>query len=398
MSVRGGASAWEDLLGAAYVDSGDSDFFRFTGVISETADGGLHIAVNHHVEVHVPAAGLELLQEVCDAIGAELLHTLAPFDLRREVVKDVGRVLAYPHETSRTFEALLSRFAVYTHGAVTVLPLGGIFSSAPGPIRLGPRAVIGHLSRDMESAVSALARAHGLAGFNFTSEVWWTEDFLAAEDDGQFALELYAEEQANCVWPPLLLAIATDTVGMAAGAAVIDMARSFLGAVTIAASGTETPFSPPSPWVIGEAGRYDAAQTFQHGDNGVPTIRPLQVDSLPGRSPNAVCDFDVDLLTDVDIADLLRDDAIRQMLTACVNADDDSEAALRLDAAASNVHAANACPHDVALRLLEQAHQLLAGTTPAKRSLQPTVEAASPIWEQLTALRREAAALFAPAN
>ena len=104
---------------------------------------------------------------------------------------------------------------------VAALALGGVRSSesdsrgAASPLALGEHAIAGHLDPSIDPAAADLARRHGLAGFRFSGDSWWTEDYLGAKEDpgvGQEQLEQVVEAES---WPWLSLVVAVPASGAA---------------------------------------------------------------------------------------------------------------------------------------------------------------------------------------
>lgn len=303
-TTESAADEWADLLEHTVLEQGRGPL-RFTGAPTIHDDGGRELALDETWDVLLDAIAGASLRTLSAILGTSFATRITIWDLELELVREVGRVLRPDSELNRSYEALIARLTRYTSKSVIVVPLGGIYSSAPGPIPISTHALVGHVSRSTELAIAELSMLAGLDGFRFTDEAWWTEDFLAAEEDGYFAEELAAREQEEGLWQPLVLAIALDCVGSLAGALGLQLAEAFLGAAMLLEDDSRQHFSV-SPWVLGSYSVSEASRYPTLGEDGVLGVKPLQVDSLPMRTYKSVSSLGDQFILDIDLAPLAK--------------------------------------------------------------------------------------------
>jgi hypothetical protein len=350
------AAAWAELFPHVRLVDAEHEFIRFAARPTLNSDGSEKIALDDRWDVHMDAKGVPRLANLAGELGAELEDRIAVNDLQVELLRELGRVMMPHSDLDRSFAALMRRLQRYTAGAVVAIPLGGLFSSAEAPIELGLHACVGHVSRETEVVIGDLARRHALDGFRFTSEAWWTEEFLAAEEDSGFAAELEEKELLEGTWQPLVLAVAIHQVGVLASFTGLELAQSFLGALLLLASEREDLRYSAAPWILGDVGLNEDARLPQFGEDGGLAVAPLQVDSLPGRSYAAISELDYRHFTDVDVAELVADSASRSIVAGAVTrAEVAATGADVLQDAMRLVFAARFCPPDVAIGLLQRA-------------------------------------------
>ena len=207
-----------------FVDIDDGARVRF----GPESVGKLLAACERWVEVGAPAPADELvMQLLLDAAAA----------------KSGGDALPLP--------PLLSGTAV----TAIAIPVGGMWSSEE-PVLLAEHCVVGHLGRSLEVAATGLT-VNGLPVPNrvaLGSSFWWTEDWLAAESDGEDAESLENRLLADAGWLPLVVVLATQTIGSAAALETLSKVRALCAAAWLLDGGTDQAM----PWVLGLDGPRDA--------------------------------------------------------------------------------------------------------------------------------------------
>ena len=184
---------------------------------------------------------------------------------------------------------------------IVVLPLGGIYSSAHEPVRLGKRLLVGHLNQATESALDAMAREAHQFRFIFTDEADWTEDYLAALEDGDFAAELRDGLAKDGSWLPLVAGVrCSDT---RAEEECRQAAESLLGAARLLDVTEGRQWWGNGPWLLGGASRsYEPYCPAWGGGETAAVVVPLlsagHVNEHPSRIYSARAE-------DVDVAELL---------------------------------------------------------------------------------------------
>ncbi|HST68176.1 MAG TPA: hypothetical protein VLI94_00790 [Solirubrobacterales bacterium] len=191
---------------------------------------------------------------------------------------------------------------------VAALALGGIFSSerdadgAAAALTLGEHAITGHLDPSIDDAAADLARRHGLAGFRFSGDSWWTEHYLDGKEDpgvGQERLDALAEAES---WPWLSLVVAAPAGGAASEMAAIETGQALLGALVLLDQAPGTGWGEAVPWIAGAVG--PAGDPRWPGDRRCDWTMPIQpqhvdagtrvldnAESQLGEAPDRVIDL-----------------------------------------------------------------------------------------------------------
>jgi hypothetical protein len=248
-------------------------------------DNGAALALDHENDVSLESDAWLACQELAAMLEADpwfgeridLVH------LRLELLRETGRVLRSA-DVDRSAASLMDRLRRYVRKSVVVVPVGGMYSSTQSPLEFERRVVVGHVSQETERAIADLARSQSLdlAGFRFTHDAWWTEEFLAAEADPYIAEELAQDEAARGTWQPLVVAVALDGVG--------DRARYMATVCTEALIGAALALDDPRnldgaapPWILGESTFVEYPRAPSYGDDFTLPTTPLVVDTRPGH-------------------------------------------------------------------------------------------------------------------
>ncbi|MGJ6969248.1 hypothetical protein ACSDR0_45905 [Streptosporangium sp. G11] len=168
--------------------------------------------------------------------------------------------------------------------SIVVLPIGGVFSREE-PIVIGSNCVLGHISRETESAIDALAQSATppLLGFHLNNDVEWTQEFLDAEADEYVAEAIEEELMESAGWMPLLMAIKLKAVGTTASIWAIDVAQVLAGALWLAS--LDDNFSdrsyPVAPWICGGDGPVKPYDLEGYTFNPTQTLRTDLTNARP---------------------------------------------------------------------------------------------------------------------
>ena len=282
---------WQALLASATVDKDPEWTFGMIGIWQE--EDGWHYRPGRRPEVRMPAESpsLEMLRESIRASPRAGEHEVERAIFLAVSQARLGTEIAGWHEARQIIEERLS-------WGVAALALGGVRSSesdakgAATPLGLGGHAVAGHLDPSIDQAAADLARRHGLPGFRFSGDSWWTEDYLGAKEDplvGQEHLDQIAEAES---WPWLSLVVAVPASGAAAEGGAIATGQALLGALTLLDQSPGTGWAEPVPWIAG--GHGPAADPRWPGDEGrdwTLPIAPQHVDAATRRLDNAENDI-----------------------------------------------------------------------------------------------------------
>jgi hypothetical protein len=349
------------------------------------SDGSLCLAVDAHVDIWVDGRSAELVERLTDHLAGLRPDVAIGFDLRVVLLRDVAAVLS-DAKADRSWDALCQRAAGWTRMAVVSVALGGVYSSALTPIAIGSHAVVGHLSGATEDVIAQFARSYGLHGFRFTDAAWWTEEFLHAEADGDYAAELAEVESLDETWQPLMLAVAVPSVGTIATWRAIDIAEAVAGILaTMVRSGSD--WLRPKPWVLGQATLNASQREPKFDENGLPSCIPLQVDTLPTHELHSYSTVDMgEFAYNVDIAVALEDPVIRELISSVC----EDRVDRKLVDACRLINAASLLPADLGAHLLAEAASLLSGLAPAIGDVDvPQVEASLSAGKSHNWARRE---------
>jgi hypothetical protein len=313
---------WSGLVEGAHLEP-HHDIFVSAGLPTiDDEDAGAKLALDARHDVILDREGWRACRALAMSLAEDPYFSIrADFsDLNVELMREVGRVLRSP-ETHVTAGTLVERLRAYVTASVVVVPLGGIYSSAPDPIRLGDRVVVGHVSREMERAIGDLARSYSsdLSGFRFTDEAWWTEEFLAAEADKSIAEELEEQEADGRSWQPLAVAVAVEGVGGPATYIATVAAEALVGAALALGDPEHLTWVAP-PWVLGKATFAGSPRSPMFGDDELLPTAVLVVDSRPGHGIDGDADDEHGRLgDDVDIGELAATSQNRAFLGAAAS-------------------------------------------------------------------------------
>lgn len=198
---------------------------------------------------------------------------------------------------------------ILTQG-VAAVALGGVRSrhqgkdGAAAALALGDLAVVGHLEPSIDEAAADLARRHGLPGFRFSDESWWTEDFLGAKEDPQVGREVMQGLIDAGSWPWLVLVVGAPASGIAAEAAAVTAAQTLLGALVLLDQPPGSWWGESIPWIAGGLGPAgDPRWAGEANLDWVLPISPQRVDGMNRRLDNAESDFGDAPARVLDVAD-----------------------------------------------------------------------------------------------
>ena len=280
------SKSWQALLESATVDRRPPDRLGMTGIWAE--EDGWHFRPKHEIEVRVPAgATLERLRE-----GLARASLVGTTEVDRAIVLGIGtaKLSGQAPDWLQVEGEIQCRLSC----GVATVALGGIRSSetdADGlaaPLLLGDYAVAGHLDPSLDHAAGDLARRHGLPGYRFGDDSWWTEDFLGAKEDPTVGQEHLDEVMAAESWPWLAILVATPASGVASEAAAIAAAQALLGALILLDQPPGAAWIGAVPWIAGGLG--PAGEPRWPGDEScdwVLPIDPQHVDGMARRLDNA---------------------------------------------------------------------------------------------------------------
>jgi len=303
-------------------------------------EDGWHYRSDEKCEVRLPAASpplKRLRDSFQDMAGAD------EHEVERVIVFTLGRVMlgAEPADGADVKQVIAETLS----WGVAALALGGVRSSesdsrgAASPLALGEHAIAGHLDPSIDPAAANLARRHGLAGFRFSGDSWWTEDYLGAKEDpgaGQEQLEQIVEAES---WPWLSLVVAVPASGAASEIGAIATGQALLGALVLLDQAPGTGWGQPVPWIAG--GLSPAGEPRWPGDQSCDwtfPIQPQHVDATTRRLDNAENDIGDAPARLIDLAAHVRGPA-GELLKAVV----DSSVFDGRDDAPRNGHLADAC-------------------------------------------------------
>lgn len=153
--------------------------------------------------------------------------------------------------------------------AVVAVPIGGAFL-VDGPVVIGDRLLVGHLDRVTEQRVESFAVRWDarLEGFRFPDEVWWAEEYVAAEQDGSVARAIEQQLVQDEGWMPLIVAFAVDGAGYPAHLVAIEAAQALIGALYVLGSEADS-HRPRAPWILD-----------LEGDSSPYGVRPRELPSV----------------------------------------------------------------------------------------------------------------------
>jgi hypothetical protein len=256
------------------------------GIWSE--EDGWHFRPRHGFEVRVPALG------AFERLRTDLVRTVivGRHETDRAIVLGVAeaKIAGQAPGWSKARGEIASRLS---RGVATVA-LGGIISGevdADGfaaPLRLGENTIAGHLDPSIDPAAADLARRHGLPGYRFGDDSWWTEDFLSAKEDLGAGAEQIQEMIAAESWPWLALLVAVPASGAASEAAAIAAAQALLGVLVLLDQPPGAGWGAAVPWIAGGLG--PAGNPRWPGDESrdwLLPIAPQHVDAMTRRLDNA---------------------------------------------------------------------------------------------------------------
>jgi hypothetical protein len=277
---------WQALFDSATVDHRPADRFGMVGIWAE--EDGWHFRPTHDTEVRVPdIAALERL-----GAGLPCATVVGTHEVYRAIVLSIGEAKLEGREPDWT--KTRNEIKVRLNQGIAVVAIGGIRSSEidadefAAPLRLGEHVVAGHLDPSLDAAAADLARRHGLPGYRFSDDSWWTEDFLSAKEDHQVGQELMDDVIAADSWPWLVLLVAAPASGAASEVAVIATAQALLGALVLLDQQPSAGWAGAAPWIAGGLG--PAAEPRCPGDESrdwTLPIAPQHVDALTRHLDNA---------------------------------------------------------------------------------------------------------------
>jgi hypothetical protein len=289
-----------------------------------TEDEPLNVDVDADTTISFTAAGVARLEAAATrwTCSGLTVGRVDGYEVLQDLLMSAAATVASGADRDAALDAVLAR----RWASVVAVPLGGAFL-VDGPVQIGPRAVTGHVDRDTERAVADLAlRWHRpLGGFQFNDEAWWTEDFLAAEQDGHLAVELEARMIEERGWTPMVLAVALDTAGQRADIEALAAAQAFAGALYLLAGlEKDTAARMPNgqmPWVLDFDGPNVA---FFVDDDAGPGPSPLRVDTLGGSRGNPLVSPLLTSRSPIDVRAILES-GFEPALTAVINSVLDSQ-------------------------------------------------------------------------
>jgi hypothetical protein len=271
--------AWQGLLAEAEVDHDPPDRLGFTGI--QFGEEEWAVRFEQRLEVRVPR-GESMAALLADLENSRLEEVVDPHAVEQELARRVAVEArdgeSEDWETARTaVEADLTR-------AVTAVAIGGVYVGATAAdggaaaVRLGPHALAAHLDTGAESAVAALAQAHGLVGFRFSMDSWWAEDLISSREDPEIGAEIM--EGYDDSWPWLVLASAVPASGVAAQAAGYAVAEAVLGALILLDQPPGDPWVRAVPWIAGGLSfAEDGRRAGSRGEDLILPPQPQRVDA-----------------------------------------------------------------------------------------------------------------------
>jgi hypothetical protein len=361
-------SLWSRLLHGARLQP-HRDMFVVSGAPTiNDDDAGASLALDERHDVVLDGEGWRSCRRLTMSLLEEpFFSSRGDFPtLNVELIHEVGRILR-SRDTEVTVGTVVQRLRTYVASSVVVVPLGGMYSSARDPLRLGDRLVVGHVSRETEGAIAKLARmySHELAGFRFTDEAWWTEDFLAAEEDESVAEAIEEEEADGQSWQPLVVAVGVDGIGGPATYIATFAAEALIGAALALGDPKDLAWVAP-PWVLGRATFAENPRSPVFGDDLLLPTAVLAVDSRPRHGIAGHADNEHGRLgTGIDLGELADTHEHRAFLTlaatGCLMSDPSAASRRRFSLACRAFAQVVASPPEVGVLLAPVPVQLLEG-------------------------------------
>ena len=284
---------WSRVLQGSHLE--DHDFMLRFSELPSIDESGAALALDSTRDVVLDRAAWATCQELASLVvdDSQIDILVDSSVVALELIREAGRLLR-SSEDDRTGVGLVSRLRRYLSRSVVVVPVGGMYSSAHNPLRIGDAIVAGHVSQEAERAIAELAREHstGLVNFRFTDDAWWTEDFLAAESDGGIAIEIAEDEAETGTWQPLVIAVAVKGVGQMAVLTALMSVEALIGAALALDDPVGFDAVAP-PWILGDSTFALNPRSPVYGDDFLLPTQPLTVDTRPdhgdaGHANNAL--------------------------------------------------------------------------------------------------------------
>lgn len=281
---------WRTLLEGACLDDRPPDRLGMTGIWAE--EDGWHFRPPDGLEVRVPVLG------AFERLRTDLVRTVIVG--RHEADRAIVLGVAEAKISGQTpgWSSARSEITSRLNSGVATVALGGIISSevdADGfaaPLGLGENTIAGHLDPSIDQAAADLARRHGLPGYRFGDDSWWTEDFLSAKEDLGAGAEQMEEMTEAESWPWLAVLVAVPASGAASEVAAVAAAQALLGALVLLDQPPGAGWGGAVPWIAGGLG--PAGDPRWPGDESYDWLLPIapqHVDAMTRRLDNAESEF-----------------------------------------------------------------------------------------------------------